>query len=270
MKTTPKVIRFSALLVFCLFSFSTSVQAQRLMAVSDNLLKNGTAYPVTWKGLSSFPKFQFHTYQVISGKTGWTKSKYNSKLFSRLETASSNYNGSYIMVSLAGDSTVVNFSRNLDYRGLESQGIVIEGPRGSLALGSEAEVLESKDNYVALMETGPTPSVWRLVVTQSFGSQTGLSFFGWLTDGDRRIDIKSVFDYQDAGKKGAMDLMMGGENWHKGFEFFEDARSIGAVQLGPNKKQFVVWLSNDLDSMTELVLAASCIGLLRDFMIVPQ
>jgi hypothetical protein len=270
MKNSPKVIRISALLTLCLLSFSTSVQAQRLMAVSDNLLKNGTAYPVTWKGLSTFPKFQFHTYQVISGKTGWTKSKYNSKLFSRLETASSKYNGSYIMTSQAGDSTIVNFSRNLDYKGLESRGIVIEGPRGSLTLGSDAEVLESTDNYVALMETGPIPSVWRLVVTQSFGSQAGPSFFGWLTDGDRRIDIKSVYDYQEPGKKGAMELMMGSEFWHKGFEFFEDARSIGAVQLGPNKKQFVIWLANDLDPLTELVVASSCIGLLRDFMIVLQ
>lgn len=267
MKNSPKVIRISALLTLCLLSFSTSVQAQRLMAVSDNLLKNGTAYPVTWKGMSTFPKFRFHTFQVVEGKTGFTKTKYNSKLFDRLETSKSDHNGSFLILSLAGDSAMVNFSRNLDYRGLTSGGIVIGGIQFG---GGDEEVLESKDNYAALIETKPTETAWKLVVTKNYGTEVGSNFFGWLTDGNRRIDIKAVFDYQEPGKKGAMELMMGSEFWHKGFEFFEDARSIGAVQLGPNKKQFVIWLANDLDPFIELVLASSCIGLLRDFMIVLQ
>ena len=249
---------------------STYCYGQRPMAVSENLLSNGSAYPVTWKGLSSFPKFQFHNYQVVEGKTGWMKSKYNSRLFSRLETASSKYQGSYLIASQAGDSSIVNFSRNLDFKGLESTGIVLGGDNWVWTIGAPAEVLSSTDNYVALIETTSSDSSWRLIVTQELDKQFGVIFFGWLTNGNRRIDIKPVFNFQEGKKKGFIELMAIEENMLKGFEFFEDARSIGAVQLGPNKKQFVVWLSNDLDSKTELLVATSCIGLLRDFMIVPQ
>lgn len=245
---------------------STYCYGQRPMAVSENLLSNGSAYPVTWKGISSFPKFQFHTYQVVEGKTGWTKSKYNSRLFSRLETASSNHKGSYLMASQAGDSAVVNFSRNMDFKGLESAGIVFGGENSVWSIGVPAEVINSLDNYVALIETTSADSAWRLIVTEQFGTQFGASFFGWLTNGDQRIDIRPVFNYQEGKKKGIIELMTIEEVALKGFEFFENARAIGAVQLGPQKKQFTVWFANDLDSQTEFIVAISCAGLLRDYM----
>ncbi|GAB3220195.1 hypothetical protein J0A67_05510 [Algoriphagus aestuariicola] len=266
MKTKPKIFLGYLLPIIYLFFISSFGFAQGLMAVSDNLLSHGTAYPVTWKGMSTFPKFQFHTFQVVSGKTGWTKSKYNSKLFSRLETINTSQNGSYVIASQAGDSAVVNFTRNFDYQGLEARGFVIEGPHGNWTIGSEQEVLDTDDNYVALIETSPTESVWRLVVTQKNGAENDADFYGWMTDGNRRIDIKAVYNYQKPGKKSMVDLMMGGDAWHKGFELFENAKSIGAVQLGPNKKQLVIWLSDEIDSFTEFLVAAATVGLLNDYM----
>ncbi len=267
MKTKPKIFLGYLLPTVFLFFISSQGFGQGLMAVSDNLLSNGTAYPVTWKGISTFPKFQFHTFRVVSGKTGWTKSKYNSKLFSRLETINSTQNGSYDVVSQAGDSAVVNFSRNFDYRGLQEKGFVIEGPHGELTIGSDQEILSTNDNYVALIETSPTESVWRLVVTQKNGTENEPTFYGWLTDGNRKIDIMAVYNYEKPGKKNMVDLMMGGDTWHKGFELFENGKSIGAVQLGPNKKQLVIWLSDEIDSFTEFLVATASIGLLKDFMI---
>ena len=265
---TSQILRLAPIFIGMLSILSTTEStAQKLMAVSENLLHDGHKYEVKYKGISTFPKYHFHHYNVASGKTGWMKSKYKSGFFSRMEEASSEYKGSYIFVSSKGDSAWVNFNRNADYKGLQSRGIVIETPAIDFGIGSAAEVLESKDNYTAVIETNGSENTWRLIVAQKAGSKIQSSFFGWLTDGDRRIDIKAVFDYQVPGKKGAVDLMMGGLIWHKGFEFFEDARSIGAVQLGPSNKQMVIWLANDIDPFTEFIVSASSVGLLRDYMV---
>ena len=90
---------------------------------------------------------------------------------------------------------------------------------------------------------------------------------GWLSDGERRIDILPVFEYQNLGKN-AVDFMLGTEIYLKGFEFVENARSVGAVQIGPFRKQFIVWFSKKNDPTTNFVIGSVFAALLWEYQMV--
>ncbi len=81
------------------------------------------------------------------------------------------------------------------------------------------------------------------------------------------IDILPVFDYQNPSKKSMVDMMMGSEIWLKGFEFVENGRSLGAVQVGPMKKMFVVLFSKKNDPMTDFVIGSTFAALMPEYQI---
>ena len=241
--------------------------SQKFMLISDELLQNSDRFSVELKGGGSMFKFQFGSYKVVSSKGGWTKSKYNSKLFSAYETATSDRAISFVFVSAVGDSAIVNLNRNMKYEGFNDPGFTFNGKNSSLTIGGYQEILESSDNLFGIIESNLGDSVWNLVVTEKFGSRIGgqSPLVGWLTDGQRKIDIYPVFQYQSPGKKNLIDLMLGSEIWLKGFEFFEKGTPLGAVQVGPMKKLFIVWFSKNNDPTTNFVMGSSFAALMHEY-----
>lgn len=266
----PLKILLIVIFVIGFFVFDlTKAEAQKLMFISDELHENADKFEVGMKGGVGILKYYFGSYKVTKTKTGWTKSKYNSKLFSPLETASSERKLSFEFVSDKGDTAWVNLNRNMNYEGINKEGITFFGRNSSINFGGYQEVLENSDNLLGVIETNAEEPAWSFIVSEKYGSRVGEKpvFVGWLSNGDRMIDILPVFEYQNPGKKSMVDMMMGSEIWLKGFEFVENGRSLGAVQVGPMKKMFIVWLSKKNDPMTDFVIGSTFAALMPEYQI---
>jgi hypothetical protein len=264
----------NVLIVSFLFWFLVCIPSkthgQKLMYISDELHQNAERFEVGMKGGGGMIKYHYNSFRVTKSKAGWTKSKYNSKLFSSLETASSERKLSFEFVSDRGDTAWVNLNRNMNYEGINREGITFFGRNSSINFGGYQEVLENSDNLFGVIETNSGESVWSFIISEKSGTRIGDRpiFVGWLSNGERRIDILPVFDYQNPGKKNAVDLMLGSEIWLKGFEFVENSRSLGAVQVGPTKKMFVVWFSKKNDPMTNFVIGSTFASLMTEYQMV--
>ncbi|MCL6260516.1 hypothetical protein M3O96_15545 [Aquiflexum sp. TKW24L] len=260
----------SKLLLVCLpvtllFFQSMVTHAQKIMSISEELHQNGEKFEVVTKGGGRIVKYHFNSYRVTSAKGGWVKGKSSSGLFSAYETASSEKKLSFEFVSDQGDTAVVYLNRNMNYEGINKSGLTFFGNNSTLTIGGYQEILENSDNLFGIIETNMADSTWNFAVSENFGSRHGgqTALVGWLTDGQRRIDIYPVYHYQNPGKKSAIDLMVGSQIWLKGFEFIENGSPIGAVQVGPYK--FVAWFSKKNDPMTNFVIGSSFAALMHEY-----
>jgi hypothetical protein len=246
--------------------FQHKTQGQKLMSVSNELNENGDRFKVGLKGGRVMSKYQFNSYRVTQAKGGWTISKYKSRMFSALEEATSKRKLSYEFVSDKGDTAWVNLIRNMKFEAFNSPGVSIYGGNSSLTIGSYQEVLEDSDNLFGLIETNSLDNqIWNFIVGKKLPSNPGgrITYVGWLTDGERKIKISPVFNYQNPGKKKGMDISLGTQVWLKGFQFFEHGQSIGAVQIGPI--DYEVWFSRKNDPMTNFVIGSTFAALIKEF-----
>ncbi|WP_373493207.1 hypothetical protein [Aquiflexum sp.] len=268
MKPMNRLFIASFLLGFLFFD-ANEAQAQKLMFISDELHENADRFEVGMKGGTGRIRYHYNSFKVTKVKVGWTKSKYRSKLFSPLETASSERKLSYEFISHKGDTAWVNLNRNMNYEGINREGLTFFGRNTSINIGGYQEVLENSDNLFGVIETNSDDVVWSFIVSEKYGTIVGDRpiFVGWLTNGDRKIDILPVFDYQNPGKKNLVDMMFGTEIWLKGFEFVENAKSLGAVQIGPMRKMFIVWFSKKNDPMTDFVMGSTFAALMWEYQI---
>jgi hypothetical protein len=266
MKLSLKLF-LTCFIVVPLFFNSSATHAQKLMAVSEGLSQNGDRFEVELKGGGTMFKYQYSSFRVASAKGGWTKNKYNSKLFSAYETATSEKKLSFIFVSDLGDSAIVNLNRNMKYEGFDDPGFTFGSENATFTIGGYQEVLENSDNLFGIIETNMADSIWNFVISSKSGTkiEENESLKGWLTNGNRKIDILPVFHYGQPGKKNMVDMMLGSEIWLKGFEFIENGNSVGAVQIGPIKNLFVVWFSKLNDPMTNFVIGSSFAALMHEY-----
>ena len=86
---------------------------------------------------------------------------------------------------------------------------------------------------------------------------TVTEFEGYLTDGIMKIRIEQIFERED-GKSSLL-------NPFKGYVFYLDNASLGAVQILPINQQFV-WIDDGLDETMKGVIATAAVSLLvRNF-----
>jgi hypothetical protein len=254
--------------LFLGLSLNDNIQAQQVIRISEELLTDGERFQIKTKSGIGY-RFKFDIYEVTKYKQGPTKTVTKSPLFSNFEEAKSDSKSSFHFVSTQGDSSVVNINKNMVYRGFDNEFYLsLSNNTSSFSWGfGSQEVFESSNNYNALISTTSDSSLWRLILTEKYGTQVeGVKgFSGWLTDGERRVEILPVFDYQKKMSL-ALELLVGEDVGLKGYEFRENAKAIGAVQLGPFPKKMYAWFAGDLDSNTKFLLAASYSALLAEFM----
>jgi len=226
MKPSTKIFLISLLVVLLIFNPGRS-RSQNLMSVSEELLQNSERFEVSVKGGGVMLKYQYNSYRLVSAKGGWMKSKYNSQ--GGYETSKSEKKISFEFVSDNGDSALVNLNRTTNYEGIDKSGFTFFGKNSTLTLGGYQEVSENSDNLFGIIETNMADSIWNFIVSEKLGTNVdGHSVFvGWLTDGNRRIDIVPVFRYQNPKKKrSTLDVLLGTESSLRGFEFMENASSM--------------------------------------------
>jgi len=195
------------------------------------------------KGMSSVGKYEFGPYRIVSGKSGWTKTTSNQKLFSFETKSESKKKSSFTFVANGKDTLVVNTSTNTK---------VSESGIGDFY----SQINKSTDNYIAIISPLSDTVSWKMVFVFSAGEDVAGNFQaeGILTNGVTNIKIKEVKQWED-GKVPMMKLICG-------YEFILDNKSIAAVQssIDTFQKKFV-WLRQDLDENMKTMLAAASASL---------
>jgi hypothetical protein len=255
------------MLVHALFVHNL-VEAQLILNISDELLATGEQIQIKSKSGFGF-RFIFDIYEMSKYNQGPTESISKSPRASAFEETYSEAKSSFYFMSSQGHSSVINIYKNTVHRGYDDQfHLSLHTKFGSISkvFGSE-EVFENTNKYNAIISITSESTLWSLILIEQYGTEVegAKGFSGWLTNGDRFVEILPIFTYQN--KKGQIKQELDLEDWMvKGFEFREDNKAIGAVQLGPFPR-FFAWFAQDLDAGTRFMLAASYSALLSDFML---
>ncbi|MBL7857854.1 MAG: hypothetical protein JNM57_09205 [Cyclobacteriaceae bacterium] len=215
------------------------------MKLDSDLKGKAEALEVKRKAVTTMPiKYNYGPYRIISGKAGWTKSKSNTKFFSWETKVESRRKSSLVFVGHDKDTVVVNMSTNTSTR--------------ELNVNDWSMLNESTENFAAIMTTSLDTITWRLMLVSRSGAQVEGKYQadGMLTNGSAEIQIREVKQWE-SGKAAAFNAIIG-------YEFFNGSQSIAAVQASPDtfQKRFV-WLRNDLDEPTKLILAATAAAIMN-------
>ena len=221
------------------------VTGQKLMKLDTDLKGNSEFLEVKRKAVTTMPiKYTYGPYRIVSGKTGWTKSKSNTKFFSWETKIESKKKSSLVFVGHDKDTVTVNMSTNTSMR--------------ELNVSDWSMLSESTENFAAIMNTSLDTVTWRLMLVSRSGADVEGNFRaqGVITNGTHEIQIREVKQWE-GGKGAAFKSIIG-------YEYFNGNQSIGAVQASPDtfQKRFV-WLRKDLDEQTKLVLAAASAAIMN-------
>lgn len=120
-------------------------------------------------------------------------------------------------------------------------------------VGEYKMILDSSNFTSYIMLHQDTANTWALFMILSGGSQTEYTRQAILTNGTREIFLMTVTSNRYGNDPRSLPAT--------GYEFVEGDQAIGALQYyggglwGMNK--FIVWLYQDLDTDTKLLLAAA-------------
>ncbi len=232
--------------ILLVFAFS-STQAQKNILISDTLAAHAQKLEVKlgtqWFGKTF--QIRFGEYAIVSSKMGWTTGNSKTNLFGTKIQSNSSEKFSFILTNAAHDSATVNAAKNVHKKELSALQIL---PNVSIGLD---ETEELSKNFTALITTRDTSITWTLVILQSKEKDGNETRSAILTSGERKIELRPASSAKPGEKPGLPA---------RGYEFFENGRSLGALQylgsgmLGLNKN--FAWIRSDIDDQMKLVLAA--------------
>ncbi len=228
-------IIFSVILVTIIIDES---YGQKIMKLESELKSGSTPLEAKRKAFGSVGKYQFGSYRIVSGKSGWTTTKSSSKFFSSETKSESKKKSSFVFVS--NDKDTIQVSTSTNTKTIES------------TWGDFSRLNLSSDNYLSVFSMNNDTTVWRMIILAQKGAvvKNNFSAEGILTNGQKTIQIREVRQWED-GKVPMFKLIIG-------YEFFLDQHSIAAVQSSPDsfQKKFV-WLHKDLDEKMKSIIAAA-------------
>jgi len=232
-------------------SFALNGSAQKMMMLNENLKANSEPLSVKMRG-GSMMKFDFGVYKTISAKAGLTRTSSSSKFFSSVEKSESKQKSSVVMTGNETDTATINISLNVQSE--EVRQMVLSISKGRVAWEREEDPSKIKQtrNVVGLITTNRDTVTWNFIYVsrESTESTDQNESFAFITDGNKRFDIKKVTVW-DNGKSPTLYSVVG-------FEFYADGVVVAAVQnpMDTFQKKFV-WLKNDLDEYLKLILATA-------------
>ena len=244
--------------ILCVFLFSmisTNAQ-QKGIIISEDLVANAEELKVkmgtAWFG--KIWKFKFGEYEVGKSKLGWTTTDSKSNLLNTKTESKSENKFSFVLLSQASEEAIVNAINKLVVNELQSFELF-----PNFYVGSD-EILRDAQFFSALISTTGNPDdIWVLVMEETYGSGTDQKSEAFLKNKDRTVTIITTSSNKNNDDQRMFPAL--------GYEFIENERSIGALQyfgggaFGTNKNK--IWLRNDLDPRTELILAAAMTAILQ-------
>jgi len=207
-------------------------------------------------GVSSVGKYEFGTYEVVSGKGGWETTSQKSPLFSDNTSMKSSSKKSFVFVNDRADTCIANIrvSENIE---IDEGGWFLK----TFTNWNEVEVKEGEGIYETVFSFSSDTAIWNLVliypkvveVEGEYLTDDHTFFRGMLTDNHTLIEIEQITERQD-GKNSMLNPFLG-------YEFWDGSRSLAAVQVLPMNKWYV-WIRDDLDPDLEFVLASAVAAML--------
>lgn len=236
----------------------TSTFAQRFIRTDTELKANSDLWQVSRKGISAIGKYQFGPYKVVSGRAGWAKENFKRGIFSDDVKITFEQKKSFVFVSNETDTINVNSSLSVLSEMTDKNPLVFRKLFG----WHDYEVKQSKETFMASFDIKNDSTAWSLVLVYPVPMQDEYDmpiwdmkteFYGILTNGLINIEIKRVFE-QENGKTSILNPIFG-------YEFFQDGKSIAALQDIPIHKMFV-WIRKDLDENLKLIISAGISAIL--------
>lgn len=235
-------------------AYTHPASAQKFIKIDDQLREHSQPMTVKRKGFNAVGKWEFGSYRVIDGASGWMKSSTRSPLFGDYTSTSSSVKKYFVLINDTDTCTVnINEFRNIetDDGSWFSQNI----------LNSTPELTKAQGVFEAEFQFSADTAVWMLAVIFPVAVEIdgthewdkGTKFQGILTNNHTSIEIKEVTLRQD-GKSPLLSMLFG-------YEFMEGSQSLGAVQVRPSNKMYV-WLRDDLDNSLKFILANAAVAML--------
>lgn len=246
-----KKILFPLVVVCVLLGGNLKLNAQsgKDIPIDSQLEENSEKYKVILG-----KKYKFGDYKVIESKAGKMTVKGNSNLFNTKSETNTRIKFGFVLGNDSPNQVSVNAASNTIVK-LKQPVEVFSG----FYVGDDELELNEANFTATLVWNQDTSQMWLLFMKDSFGTQTDDSYQGILTNGERTMYL--VPSSSEVSKKSLIPLPA------VGYEVFEDGRSWAAMQyrgagaLGMNR--CYVWLHNDIDSDTKLLLSAAMMTLLK-------
>lgn len=253
-----KQVLFPVVVVCVLMGWNLSLVAQssKDIAIDPRLEQNSEKYKVKLgvQVMGKMAKYKFGDYQIIEGKAGGTTVKGKSNLFNTKSETNARTKFGFVIGNDSPNRVSVNAASNTIVKLKQP----LEVFSGFYVGDDELELNES--NFTAtLVWNQDTSQMWLLFLKDSFGTQTDDTYQGILTNGERTMHIVPASSV--VSEKSVLPLPA------LGYEVFEDGRSWAALQyrgagaLGMNR--CYVWLHNDIDPDTKLLLSGVMVTLLH-------
>lgn len=244
------------LLSICLqLAYTHPASAQKFIKIDDQLREHSQPMTVKRKGFNAVGKWEFGSYKVIYGESGWKTGTESSPLFGGHTSASSSVKKSFVLVNNADTCTA-------NIRVLEN----IETDEGSwfwrtFVNPDQLRVEKGEAVFETEFALSTDTAIWRLLVIYPIAVEAEgtvihdniTRFRGMLTDQHTSIEIKEV-NINEEGKRPLLNPVLG-------YEFLRGSESLAAVQVMPSNRMYI-WLRDDLDNSLKFVLANAAVAML--------
>ncbi|WP_194775187.1 hypothetical protein [Pararhodonellum marinum] len=246
---------------------SFAVQAQSIIEVSESLKQNGKRYEVKGKGIGANMIFQFGGFAMTTVQDETANRSRKKKAFNPLKEVNVEKTSSFTMVSQEGAIASIKVGLTIYRKQRNNKSLVFnDEEKGSFNIENDPDILETSYHYTANILTNLDTGYWEVVFIEKVGQEVlgGKVFNGWLTNGDRTVQIAPVAKYEPSNKSSLMQLQLMVNNYFPGFELREKGEALAAVQTAAEKYKGYVWLADDLNPRDELLLAAVSTTILRE------
>lgn len=227
------------LCILLMTTLSLPIFGQKVLKMDPDLKENSTVMPAKRKFITTFPKYQFGPYVVVSAKTGWTITKGSSKMLFDVEDATmdSKTKSSFVLVGNGKDTVYVNIVKNV----LQNE----------TSFGNATSINQINSNTVVNILLTADSSEWQLKLHVVMGPQVTGQFDvdGVLTNGESAIQICPVKEW-DTGKTDLFRMILG-------YELVLDHQTLAAVQAPQMTTKRIVWIRDSLNDRLKLVLATA-------------
>ncbi|MBD3748468.1 MAG: hypothetical protein IE931_03135 [Sphingobacteriales bacterium] len=248
--------RIALIVAFLLATFSQTTLAQKFIKLDAQLKANSKPMPAKRKGFTDVGRYQFGNYQVISGKSGWTKTTTKSPLFQDNTTTNSSTKKSFVFVDHQADTANANIQIRENIKSYNNELFA-----RTFLNWNRDELLEGKGIFETDFKFSTNTSAWKLAVIYPLALEKDgrlyadykTPFKGILTNNKTYIEIREVTQNEE-GKKSFLSPVLG-------YEFWLDSESLAAVQVVPMSKMNV-WIKEDLDPKLKFILASGAAALL--------
>jgi len=228
------------------------------IVVDAGLAANADILPVTVAAERTFKvaDFRFGEYVIVSSKLGMAKG-HTSGWISPFEHAENEQKFTFVMKGTGPETARVTAVQRFESGPLKRHEVLPGVTVGVDPLSG------AKDNLVASIELdGETATTWKLQlhVQRNVAGASEKATASLLTDGTREIAIRNVSSAAPGGSEQATPA--------RGYEFHESDRAIASLQYygggyPTSKRHLVVYLRNDLDPQTRLLLATAMTAILQ-------